>query len=114
MTDPRCGVCQRDLFLVGGSTWVCPMILDESVRMWRCAQVGPAHHPKPLPLGMSKLLTEINSLPTRTREYVRDLECRADPTCDVQDNIMLRDVVDGLWARVRQLESEVQGGAVSQ
>ena len=49
----------------------------------------------------------INALPGPLRKYIHDLETRADPAGDVAEIAMLKENNAALWARVRELESQV-------
>jgi hypothetical protein len=49
----------------------------------------------------------INALPGPLRSYIHDLETRADPASDVAEITMLKENNAALWARVRELESQV-------
>ena len=46
----------------------------------------------------------INELPGPLREYIYQLETRADPSGDVQSIALLKDTCEGLQARVVELE----------
>lgn len=50
---------------------------------------------------------EINALPKRVRDYIHELETRADPALEVQQRWALIEQRDGLVARVREMEAEL-------
>jgi len=49
----------------------------------------------------------INALPGPLRRYVHDLEIRADPAGDVAEIAMLKENNAAVWARIRELESDL-------
>jgi len=49
----------------------------------------------------------INALPQPLRDYIHDLETRADPAGDVAQIAFLKETVDALVIRVRELEQEI-------
>ncbi|WP_028970173.1 hypothetical protein [Sphingomonas sp. URHD0057] len=50
---------------------------------------------------------EINALPKRVRDYIHEIETRADPAFEVQQRWALIEQRDGLVVRVRELEAEL-------
>jgi hypothetical protein len=46
----------------------------------------------------------LNALPQPIRQYIHDLETRADPAGDVAEIAFLKDTVEALQARIRELE----------
>jgi endogenous inhibitor of DNA gyrase (YacG/DUF329 family) len=49
----------------------------------------------------------INALPGPLRRYIHDLETRADPAGDVAEIALLKENNAALWARIRELESQI-------
>ena len=49
----------------------------------------------------------INALPGPLRRYIHDVEARADPAGDVAEIALLKENNAALWARLRELESQV-------
>jgi hypothetical protein len=50
----------------------------------------------------------INALPGPLRRYIHDLETRADPAGDVAEIALLKENNAALWARVHELEAQMQ------
>jgi hypothetical protein len=50
----------------------------------------------------------INALPEPIRQYIHDLETRADPAGDVAQMAFLKDTVDALLIEMRELEKELE------
>ena len=48
-----------------------------------------------------------NALPQPLRDYIRDLETRADPAGDVAQIAFLKETVEALVIKVRELEQEI-------
>jgi hypothetical protein len=59
--------------------------------------------------GWSPDAKHINGLPQPVRQYIHDLETRADPAGDVAELACLRETVAALEIRVEELEAERKG-----
>lgn len=69
----------------------------------------PTTNPEPSPEPVSDVLSsEINSLPKRVRDFVHDLEARADPAGDVRTIHAQRDNIDGLSAMLVRTRRRLQ------
>jgi RecG-like helicase len=56
------------------------------------------------PSDVSLLAAEINTLPLRVREFIHDLEARADPAGDVRRAIVAEETAAALAARIEEME----------